>query len=76
MANRTKIVIFNSFIPSQYKEVPRVLAEIGERIWVKLTVWAATLNGYKYKKIIMPKSWYMNGYIQTKDLYPENCIVI
>ena len=53
-----------------------MLAEIGERIWVKLTVWAATLSGYKYKKIIMPKSWYMNGYIQTKDLYPENCIVI
>ena len=22
------------------------------------------------------KSWYVNGYIQTKDLYPEDCIVI
>ena len=40
--------------------------------------WGAWLIKNKNKKVIAPKMWFGPAYADkdTKDLYPENCIVI
>lgn len=50
MDKETKIVIFNSFIAPQYKEVPEVLAELGKQIW-------GQFYGVSDDNVTAPVSW-------------------
>lgn len=60
MTNGTKMQIYNTFFVPQYKEVPQVLAELGERIW-------GEAYGVGNDNVPAPVSWTVNYSSRSGD---------